>query len=71
MKIVANQNHTMKHATGPIHNGNNIINNGIVGNKVSLRIMNKANPSNEVPMLGPMKTIFSLLFKLIKNKLLS
>ena len=71
MKMVANQNHTMKHATGPIHNGNNITNNDIVGNSVSLRMVNKANPSNEVPRLGPMKTILFLFFKLIKNKLLS
>ena len=71
MKIVASQNHTMKHATGPIHNGINITNNDIVGNRVSLRMVNKANPSNEVPRLGPMKTILFLLFKLIKNKLLS
>ena len=71
MKMVANQNHTMKHATGPIHSGNNITNNDIVGNRDSLRMVNKATPSNEVPRLGPMKTILFLLFKLIKNKLLS
>ena len=71
MNIVANQNHTMKHATGPFHNGNNITNNGIVGNNVNLRTMNKTSPSNDVPMLGPTKIIFSLFLELINDKLLA